>query len=67
MGERWEADISASFVRRLGKSAVTGPQVVGRVTDLIRRLYARGEDLAEFFEREVAPLPPPHGNSVPAR
>jgi hypothetical protein len=37
------------------------------VTDLIRRLYARGEDLAEFFEREVAPLPPPHGNSVPAR
>lgn len=51
----------------IGGVKVTDPRGVGRATDLIRRLYARGEDLAEFFEREVAPLPPPRGNSVPTR
>lgn len=51
----------------IGGVRVTDPQAVGRVTDLIRRLYARGEDLEEFFEREIAPLPPPRGDSVPAR
>ncbi|MBO0802059.1 MAG: hypothetical protein J2P25_03145 [Nocardiopsaceae bacterium] len=50
-----------------GGVKVTDPRAVGRATDLIRRLYARGEDVAEFFEREVAPLPPPRVNSVPTR
>lgn len=50
-----------------GGVKVTDPQLVGRATALIRRLYARGEDLAEFFAREVAPLPPPRGNNVRAR
>jgi hypothetical protein len=50
-----------------GGVKVTDPQAVGRVTRLIRRLYEEGEDLATFFEREVAPLPPPRGDTVPAR
>lgn len=50
-----------------GGVKVTDSQAVGRVTGLIRRLYAQGEDVAEFFEREVAPLPPPRGDNVPAR
>jgi hypothetical protein len=50
-----------------GGVKVTNPQAVGRVTRLVRRLYGEGEDLATFFEREVAPLPPPRGDAVPAR
>lgn len=50
-----------------GGVKVTDPQAVGRVTGLIRRLYGKGEDLAAFFEREVAPLPPPRGDNMPAR
>ena len=50
-----------------GGVKVTNPQAVGRVTDLVRRLYGQGEDLATFFEREVALLPPPRGDTVPAR
>jgi hypothetical protein len=50
-----------------GGVKVTDPQAVGRVTDLVRRLYAEGEDLAVFFERTVAVLPPPCGNTAPAR
>jgi hypothetical protein len=50
-----------------GGVKVTSPQAVGRVTRLVRRLYGEGEDLAAFFEREVAPLPPPRGDTVPAR
>ena len=46
-----------------GGVKVTDPQAVGRVTRLVRRLYGEGEDLAAFFEREVAPLPPPRGGS----
>jgi hypothetical protein len=36
-------------------------KVVERVIDLTRYLYAAGEDLTTFFERIVAPLPPPPG------
>ena len=50
-----------------GGVKVTDPQAVGRVTRLVRRLYGEGEDLATFFEREVAPLPPPRGDTGPAR
>jgi Family of unknown function (DUF6879) len=50
-----------------GGVKVTNPQAVGRVTGLVRRLYGEGEDLATFFEREVVPLPPPRGDTVPAR
>jgi hypothetical protein len=50
-----------------GGVKVTNPQAVGRVTDLVRRLYGEGEDLTTFFEREVASLPPPRGDTVPAR
>ena len=50
-----------------GGVKVTDPQAVGRVTRLVRRLYGEGEDLATFFEREVAPLPPPRGDTVPTR
>lgn len=50
-----------------GGIKVTDPPAVRRVTDLVRRLYAQGEDITTFFEREVAPLPPPRGDTVPAR
>jgi hypothetical protein len=45
---------------------VTDPQAVERVTSLTRRLYDEGEDLAAFFDRVVAPPPPPRGDTVPA-
>lgn len=48
-----------------GGLKVTDPQTVERVTELVRRLYAEGEELATFFEREVASLPPPPGDTVP--
>jgi hypothetical protein len=47
-----------------GGVKVTDPQAVGRVTGLVRRLYGEGEDLAVFFERAVATLPPPRGDIV---
>jgi hypothetical protein len=50
-----------------GGVKVTSPQAVGRVTGLVRRLYGEGEDLAAFFQREVSPLPPPYGDTAPAR
>lgn len=50
-----------------GGVKVTDPQAVGNVTGFIRRLYAEGEDLVNFFEREVAQLPPPRGATTSAR
>ena len=41
----------------------TGQELVGRCRDFIADLYARGEPMRSFFEREIAPLPPP----VPAK
>jgi hypothetical protein len=43
----------------------TGKALVSRCRDLIAGLYARGEPLADFFRREIAPLPPPR-SPVPA-
>ncbi|HEX4834057.1 MAG TPA: hypothetical protein VH478_23530 [Trebonia sp.] len=44
-----------------GGVKVTHPGTVARITGLTRYLYEAGEDIATFFEREVAPLPPPPG------
>ncbi|ONK14617.1 DUF6879 family protein [Streptomyces sp. MP131-18] len=37
----------------------TEPELVTGWEDAIRTLFEEGEDLASYFEREVAPLPPP--------
>jgi hypothetical protein len=37
----------------------TNRAVVSRCRDFIADLYARGEPISSFFEREIAPLPPP--------
>jgi hypothetical protein len=42
-----------------GAVRITDPQLVTHATELSRRLYAEGEDLEAFFQRAVAPLPPP--------
>lgn len=42
-----------------GAVKITDPAVVKHATDLTRYLYEAGEDLRAFFERVVAPLPPP--------
>jgi hypothetical protein len=38
----------------------TGKALVGRCRAFIADLYDRGEPVSEFFQREIAPLPPPH-------
>jgi hypothetical protein len=38
----------------------TDKALVSRCRDFIADLYARGEPLADFFRREIEPLPPPH-------
>jgi hypothetical protein len=45
-----------------GAVRVTDPSAVAAAAELARHLYERGEDLAAFFERLVAPLPPPGGD-----
>jgi hypothetical protein len=40
------------------------PAIADRATSLIRGLYAQGEDLESFFRRDVAPLPPPRGETA---
>lgn len=42
-----------------GAIRFTEPEVVGAYEALIKDLYAIGEDLAPYFDREVAPLAPP--------
>lgn len=37
----------------------TSQELVGRCRDFIAGLYARGEPIRSFFEREIAHLPPP--------
>jgi hypothetical protein len=37
----------------------TDPVLVSRCRDFIADLYAHGEPITGFFEREIAPLPPP--------
>lgn len=38
------------------------PALTARVTAFMERLYERGEDVRDFFAREVAHLEPPHGD-----
>jgi hypothetical protein len=47
-----------------GGVKITDTRVVAHITDLTRHLYEAGEDLATFFEREVAHLPPPRGEKA---
>jgi hypothetical protein len=42
-----------------GAVRITEPRTVARAVDLARSLYSEGEDLAAFFDRVVAPMPPP--------
>ncbi|MFD7500642.1 DUF6879 family protein [Streptomyces sp. NPDC059850] len=37
----------------------TGQDTVGDWAGYLEKLYAAGEDVASYFAREVAPLPPP--------
>jgi hypothetical protein len=41
----------------------TDKALVSRCRDFIADLYARGEPIADFFRREIAPLPPPRSPS----
>jgi hypothetical protein len=38
----------------------TDQELVRRCRDFIADLYARGEPIGDFFEREIAHLTPPH-------
>jgi len=42
-----------------GATRFTDPDLIGRYERFAERLYASGEDLATYFQREIAPLPPP--------
>ena len=42
-----------------GAVRIADQRMVAHATELSRRLYEEGEDLAAFFQRVVAPLPPP--------
>lgn len=42
-----------------GAFRYTGPEIVARWEEYLRKLYAAGEDVGSYFDREVAPLPPP--------
>lgn len=50
----YDADGAASHAVRFTDTAL-----VGRCRDLIASLYERGEPISDFFQREIAPLPPP--------
>ncbi|WP_424528337.1 DUF6879 family protein [Sphaerisporangium viridialbum] len=43
----------------LGGRRVTDPAMVGPWLELVRGIYERGEELLAYYEREIAPLPPP--------
>lgn len=42
-----------------GAIRYTDPGIVGRWTAYLKELYAVAEDIASYFDRVVAPLPPP--------
>ncbi len=42
-----------------GAVRFTDPELVKAWEDFVRGLYDKGEDIRSYFEREVAPLPPP--------
>jgi hypothetical protein len=39
---------------------LTDPDLIGRYEQFAAGLYASGEDLDAYFQREIAPLPPPN-------
>ncbi|MFD7508966.1 DUF6879 family protein [Streptomyces sp. NPDC059853] len=43
----------------------TDPRLAGPWEQLIRRLFAEGEDVFSYLDREVAPLPPPELTAGP--
>ncbi|WP_432864433.1 DUF6879 family protein [Microbispora rosea] len=47
----------------VGARRITDPEVVAPCLSALASLYGEGEDLLPFFDREVAPLPPPSGLS----
>jgi hypothetical protein len=42
-----------------GATRFTDPDLIGQYEQFAARLYASGEDLDDYFQRELAPLPPP--------
>ncbi|MGW9214291.1 DUF6879 family protein [Embleya sp. NPDC055664] len=44
-----------------GAIRFTDPEIVGSWTAYVRDAWAFGEDIASYFDRVVAPLPPPPG------
>lgn len=44
---------------RVGGRKFTDPELIEQCLSEVHALYARSEDLRTFFEREIAPLPPP--------
>ncbi|MEU6710253.1 DUF6879 family protein [Nonomuraea sp. NPDC046802] len=42
-----------------GGRRITDPLVVGPCLRAVRELFAEGEDVLDFHEREIVPLPPP--------
>ncbi|MBB1242317.1 hypothetical protein GL263_01815 [Streptomyces durbertensis] len=45
-----------------GATRYTDPEAVERSRAFLRDLYAAGEDLGSYFDREIAPLPAPTGD-----
>ncbi|GAA0422268.1 hypothetical protein GCM10010160_57590 [Acrocarpospora corrugata] len=45
-----------------GAVSFTDPEIVEHWTSFIRELFIQGEDLAPFFTRKIAAMPPPVGN-----
>lgn len=46
-----------------GATRFTDQDLIGRYERFAARLYASGEDLDAYFQREIAPLPPPDSGS----
>jgi hypothetical protein len=53
----WSVDPGVTFKRRLGKAAASDAYDAA-YWDIVC-LYDRGEPLLDYFQREIAPLPPP--------
>ncbi|MFJ1649211.1 DUF6879 family protein [Streptomyces sp. NPDC088258] len=51
---RYDSDGNAA-----GADRYTDPELIAETSAGFEQLYARGEDYAGFFDREIAPLPPP--------
>ncbi|MFF5568182.1 DUF6879 family protein [Streptomyces sp. NPDC012623] len=51
---RYDSDGNAA-----GADHYTDPELIAETSAGFEQLYARGEDYAGFFDREIAPLPPP--------